>query len=320
MAKRKVVLKPPCLVPDDTVMLIAPSHKIDPTQLQVSTERMQSLNLNVIIPNGILDSYGYFSGTVAKRARDINEAFENPAVKAIFTIRGGSGASLLLEHLNYDLIRDNPKILMGYSDITALLIAIHQQTGLITFHGPNVASQWPQFTVDYIKRMLFENKKCVFKNPVIKEDDLIQTQNRITTLYPGKAIGKLLGGNLTTLSTLMGSKFFPQHWNDYILFIEDTGEVTYRIDRMLAQLKNAGILSQLKGFIAGTFRNTLSSSSEGFHLGQVFERYIQPLKIPAFSGAMIGHQAKQFIIGQGMRAEIDADKGEITMQETIAHE
>ena len=124
---------------------------------------MQSLNLNVIIPNGILDSYGYFSGTVAKRARDINEAFENPAVKAIFTIRGSSGASLLLEHLNYELIRDNPKILMGYSDITALLIAIHQQTGLITFHWPNVASQWPQFTVDYIKRMLLRIKNVFLK-------------------------------------------------------------------------------------------------------------------------------------------------------------
>ena len=308
-------LKPKALSPGDQVMLIAPGHVISQQTLRDAIDRLQALQLKVKIAENILDRYGYFAGSVEKRAKDINNAFANPNITAIIAVRGGSGCSLLLDQLDYELIGQNPKIFLGFSDITALLIGIYEKTGLITFHGPVAGTQWPQFTVHHLKSLLFGKKRIIYRNPDSQVDDLIPHPASISTIQGGKARGQILGGNLTVLSALIGSPYFPQNWKNKILFLEDVGEAVYRIDRMLAQLKNAGILSQLSGFIGGTFVDSAKGSPAGFDINDVLERYFKPLKIPAFYGAMIGHQPKNITIAQGIEVSIDADLGEIHMLE-----
>lgn len=316
MANNSSPIKPAALSVGDQVMLLAPSHAICQHQLRAAIARLQALQLKVKVAENILDRYGYFAGSVEKRAQDINNAFADPSIKAIIAVRGGSGCSLLLEHLDFNLIAQNPKILLGFSDVTALLVAIYHKTGLITFHGPGAASQWPQYTIDHLKSLLFANKQTLFCNPTDKIDDLIpQPRYPIRTIQAGKARGRILGGNLTVLSTMMGSPYLPQDWQNTILFIEDIGEAVYRIDRVLAQLKNAGILAQLSGFIGGKFLEVTKSSTDGFTLDEVLDRYFKPLQIPAFSGAMIGHHPKNIIIPEGITVEMDADLGKIRMLE-----
>jgi len=302
------IIKANALLPGDTVWLITPSTQISPDELKLAIERIEALGLKVALPESILDQYGYFAGTAETRAKEINDGFGDPAIKAIIAVHGGSGASTILDKLDYELIKNNPKIIMGMSDITALLLAIHDKTGLVTFHGPNAGSNtWPKFTVDYFNTLLFDGKTVTLRNPESSRDQL-------TTINGGIATGEIMGGNFTVISTLMGSDFFPKDWAGKILFLEDVGEDIYRIDRMFAQLDNAGILSQLAGFIFGICRNC-NALPDGFELNQVIERYIKPLGIPAVSGVMIGHIADKFVVPVGLPIRLDADKGEITLLE-----
>lgn len=316
MPTQNHLIKPAPLTPGDTVILVTPGHQINSDELQFAIERMAALQLTAITPPTILDRYGYFAGCAEDRAQAINTGFSDPNVKAIIAIRGGSGSSLLLDQLDYDLIKKNPKIFLGMSDITALLLAIHEKTGLITFHGPNAGAKWPAFSTNYVKAILFNGETVTLQNPrVSATDDLIQTQDRLTVINAGSVMGPIIGGNLTVISTLMGSDYLPQDWTGKILFLEDVGEETYRIDRMFAQLKNAGILGQLAGFVFGTCQNCLPLPHGGFQLNQVIERYIKPLQIPAFSGALIGHQALQFTVPVGLPVKMEAECGKITLLE-----
>lgn len=303
-------IKPPALSENDQVMLIAPGHAIHEQQLSEAIDRLKVMQLRVKTANNMLDRYGYFAGSIEKRAEDINHAFADPDIKAIIAVRGGSGCSLLLDHLDYDLIEKNPKILLGLSDVTALLIGIYEKTGLITFHGPGAGMEWPQYSVNYIKSLLFKRECPTYRNPDGHVDDLIEHPCEIRILQRGQAQGEILGGNLTVLTTLMGTPYFPKDWKNKILFVEEIGEAVYRIDRMFAQLKIAGILSQISGFIGGTFLNATKNSPSGFDLNDVLERYLKPLKIPAFYGAMIGHQPQNMTIAQGVEISMDADLGE----------
>ena len=313
------VIKPAALKPGDTVGLIASAFSVDEdVNIQYAIERMHALGLNVKLGKAIYAHHGYFAGTDLERAADINNMFADKTVKAIIELRGDWGTDRLLHLLDYEQIKKHPKIIMGYSDITSLLLAIYAKTGLITFHGPLAASAWPKFTVDYVKKILFNDQVTVLQNPILPPtNDLIQTQYRIQTISGGKARGQLLGGNLTVLTSMLGSNFLPK-WNNSILFIEDVGEDIYRIDRLLTQLKLAGVLDQIKGFIFGVCTGCNPSRSTSYHsftLMQVLKHHIEPLHIPAWYGAMIGHQAEIFTMPEGIKIEIDADKGTIKMLE-----
>lgn len=320
MVKQNHLLKPAALSPGDTVMLVTPGHQISTEELAFALERMAALELKVITPPTILDRYGYFAGHDEDRAREINAAFSNPDINAVIAARGGSGCSLVLDKLDYDLIKKNPKIFLGMSDVSALLLAIHEKTGLITFHGPMAAGKWPEFTVDCVRAVLFNGETATLRNPPpASKEDLIDTKNRIKVINAGVATGPIIGGNFTVISTLMGSSYLPQDWQGKILFLEDVGEEIYRIDRMFAQLKNAGILTQLAGFVFGTCQGCQPLPHGGFQLNQVIERYIKPLGIPAFSGALIGHQAQQFTLPVGLSVKIDAGRGEIALLESAVN-
>jgi muramoyltetrapeptide carboxypeptidase len=233
----------------------------------------------------------------------------------VLPIRGGWGSSRLLPYLDFDLIRRNPKVVLGFSDITALLLAIHAKTGLVTFHGPNGMGRWDEWSAGWVRRILFDAQAVTMENPRDKGDFLVQMENRIQTITPGRARGRMLGGNLTVLAAIIGSPFVPV-WDDAILFLEDVGEDIYRVDRMMTTLRLAGVLGRIRGFVFGTCSDCEPGQGYGsLTLEEVFTDHIKPLNVPAWQGAMIGHRQPQFTMPEGTQVEIDAAAGTIRMLE-----
>lgn len=310
------LVKPPRLRLGDTVGLIAPANATFlPVELDVARETLEALGLRVKAGAHLLDRYGYLAGRDADRASDVNALFADPEVRAVLALRGGWGSARLLPHLDYAALRRHPKILMGYSDVTALLNAVHARTGMVTFHGPVGISTWTPFSIESMAAVLFEGDTPTLANPAELRDGLVQVEDRIQTITPGRARGRLLGGNLTVLSAIVGTPYLPD-LDGAILFLEDTGEAIYRMDRMLTQLKLAGLLGRIKGFVFG--RCTDCKPGEGYGaltLDEVFADHVKPLGVPAFRGAMIGHIDRQFTVPVGLPAEIDADAGTIRLLE-----
>ena len=311
-AKALPPLLPRRLAAGDTVGVVAPaSATFQTVDVAIARESLEALGLNVKIGKHVLARHGYLAGNDKDRAADINEFFSDSSIKAVLPIRGGWGSSRVLPHLDYDAIRRNPKVMVGYSDITALHLAIQAKTGLVTFHGPNGMGRWDAWSLDYFKRLLFDGEAVTMQNPTMlsERNALAQTENRVQTITPGTARGRVLGGNLTVLTTILGSAYVPS-FDGAILFVEDVGEDFYRIDRMFTQLKLAGILDRVRGFVFGTCAEC--SPGEGFGsltLEEIFADHIKPLNIPAWFGAMIGHQMPQWTIPVGVEAEIDSAKG-----------
>ncbi|NQV15210.1 LD-carboxypeptidase, partial [bacterium] len=312
----KSTLKPPRLKPGDTVGLINPAgvtfHHDD---VAIARETLAALDLKMKAGEHLLDRYGYLAGTDQARASDVNAMYADPEVNAIITLRGGWGCNRILDLLDYKLIAKNPKILMGYSDITSLLLAINAKTGMVTFHGPVGVSTWNEYSTDFVKRLLFEAEIFSMENPRKTGDNLTQTKDRILTITPGQASGKLLGGNLSVLTAMVGSDYLPDFKNN-ILFLEEVGEDIYRVDRMLTQLKLAGILQELSGFVFGKCKDCDTSKRYGsLTLEEVLDDHIKVLGIPAWYGSMIGHIENKFTMPLGIKSEIDADSGKITLME-----
>ncbi len=309
-------LKPPRLKAGDTVGLVNPAgatfHAED---VAVAAETVAALGLKMKTGEHLLDRYGYLAGSDKARAKDINDMFADRDVTAILTLRGGWGCNRILDLLDYNLISQNPKILMGYSDITSLLLALNARTGLVTFHGPVGVSTWNKYSTQFVKKLLFNAEAFSMENPREIGDNLVQVKDRVLTINGGKAKGKLLGGNLSVLTAMVGSEFLPD-FKDNILFLEEVGEDIYRVDRMLTQLKLAGILSRISGFVFGKCSDCGPGKGYGsLTLEEVFDDHIKPLEIPAWYGSMIGHIEKKFTIPLGIDAEIDADTGRITLLE-----
>ncbi|WP_192350616.1 LD-carboxypeptidase [Algoriphagus sp. Y33] len=312
------VLLPKAIKKGDTIGLISPSAATaDRMQFTYAKEALEALGFEVMPGKNLMNRRGHLAGTDEERAGDLNEMFADNSVKAIVSIRGGSGAARILPLIDYKTIARNPKPLLGYSDITALHCAIQAQTGLITFHGPMGSGSWNSFNVTQFEKIFFDQEKVTFENIHSESDDLVVKSNRIQTLKSGKAEGKILGGNLTVLTAISGSLYYPD-FTDAILFIEDIGEDPYKIDRMMSTLKLNGTLNKIKGFIFGQCSDCEPGGGYGsLTLDQVLDDYVLPLDIPAYSGAMIGHISKQFIIPVGARVTMDADKGTISMLESV---
>ncbi|HVL68065.1 MAG TPA: LD-carboxypeptidase [Vicinamibacterales bacterium] len=311
-------VKPRRLNPGDTVALVAPaSATFNTVDLEIARESLQGLGLTVKVGRHLLTRHGYLAGDDRNRAADINTFFADDAVRAVLPIRGGWGSSRVLPYLDFDVIRRNPKILLGYSDITALLLSVHARTGLVTFHGPNGLGRWDAWSVEYLKRVIFNAEAVTMENPrnLSEKNALAQIENRVQTITPGTARGRLLGGNLTVLTAIMGSPYLP-NWDGAILFLEDVGEDLYRIDRMFTQLKLAGVLQRIRGFVFGTCAECGPGSGfASLTLEEILADHIRPLGIPAWFGAMVGHQTPQWTVPVGAEASIDAVKGTITLVE-----
>ncbi|MEO8520332.1 MAG: LD-carboxypeptidase [Acidobacteriota bacterium] len=317
--QRPPAIKPRSLRPGDAVGLVAPANAtFQSDELQIAIESLSALGLKVVVGPHLRDRHGYLAGQDKDRAADINAFFADPAIRAVLPIRGGWGSSRVLPYLDFDSIRRNPKVVLGYSDISALLLAINARAGLVTFHGPNGIGRWDAYSVDYFKRVIMQGEAVLFANPrqLSDRNALTPVENRTMTISGGKARGRLLGGNLTVLTTIVGSPYLPA-WDGAVLFCEDVGENFYRIDRMLTQLKLAGVLSRLAGFVFGTCSECGPGDNAfgALTLEEIFADHIRPLGIPAWSGAMIGHAMPQWTLAEGLDVEVDADAGTIRMLE-----
>lgn len=308
------IIIPEGLQQGDTIGIVSPAGAIFESEpYEIAKESFEALGLQVKFGEFTKSRYGHLAGTDEQRAAELMQMFLNPEIKAIIALRGGSGAARILDKLDYEKIRKNPKIFMGYSDITALHLAIHKETGLVTFHGPVAVSTWNSFSTKYFKNLFFEKEAVEYSNPADKGDELTQTSNRIRTINPGKATGALLGGNLSVLTGIMGTPYFPEDWKGKILYIEEIGEKIYAVDRMMTQLQLGGVLEQISGFVFGKC-NDCEPGGSGYGsltLEEVVDHYIKPLNIPAFTGAMIGHIADNATIPNGIQAEMDAENGTI---------
>ncbi|MBM3285448.1 MAG: LD-carboxypeptidase [Candidatus Aminicenantes bacterium] len=300
----------------DTIALVSPSGATATRfEVELVRESMEALGFKVKLGAHLFDRYGYLGGRDEDRAADLMAQFADASVAGIVAVRGGWGCARILPLLDYGLIRKNSKVLVGYSDITALLLAINAKTGLTTFHGPIGLDPWNSFTVDYFRRVVMDAEAVTMKNPAEVGDHLTQVDNRVQTIVPGQALGVLKGGCLSIISALLGTEYVPS-WKDTVLFVEDVNEEIYRIDRMLTHLKLAGVLRQVKGFIFG--RCTDCNPGEGYGsltLEQVLDDHIKPLGVPAWYGAMIGHIPMKFTMPVGAEAQIDAEKGLIQLLE-----
>ncbi|WP_242130038.1 LD-carboxypeptidase [Sphingobium sp. Sx8-8] len=311
------IVKPPRLRPGDTVGLVEPAGFTDDAfDLDLVKETVAAMGLKPKPAKHLVERYGYLAGTDADRAADVNAMFADPEVRAVFATRGGWGCARILPYLDFAKIRAHPKLLVGFSDITALHLAFAARAGFVTIHGPNAASSWPRFSWDAFRAVAFDGATPTLANPEGHEDRLVQRSGRIRTFRGGKASGRLLGGNLTVLSTLMGTPWVPD-FEGAILFIEDVSEQPYRIDRMLTQLSLAGVLGKVAGVVFGqcTDCGPSGASYGGFTLSEVLQQHLGTLKVPSFQGALFGHIASQFSLPVGCRAEIDADAGTIRLLE-----
>ncbi|MBI2220515.1 MAG: LD-carboxypeptidase [Acidobacteria bacterium] len=302
------------LAPGDTVALVGPaSATFERMDLDIARESLEALGLKVVIGDHVRDRHGYLAGSDAARAADINRFFADPSIRAVLPIRGGWGSSRLLPYLDFAAIARNPKVVLGYSDITALLLAISARTGLVTFHGPNGMGRWDAWSAGFVRRVLFAGEAVRFENPRERGEFLAQTEHRTQTIVGGVARGRLLGGNLTVLTALLGSPYLPS-WDGAILFLEDVGEDIYRVDRMLTSLKLAGVLGELRGLVFGTCEECEPGDGYGsLTLEEVLDDHVRPLNVPSWRGAMIGHRMPQFTLPVGAEVEIDATRATIRM-------
>jgi muramoyltetrapeptide carboxypeptidase len=301
------IIKPRRLQVGDTIAAINPAAFTYQKEVTKFFKVVENLGLKVKLGSHFYDRYGYLAGKDADRAADVNAAFSDPAVQGIFTGMGGWGCNRILPLLDYNTIRNNPKIILGFSDVTSLLLAIHAKTNMVTFHGPLGVSSWSKFTVDSLKQVLFDGEAATLTNA---------NTVKVETITRGKARGRLLGGNLSVIATTVGSAYLPE-WDNCILFVEEVGEEVYRVDRMLTQLKLAGILDRISGFIFGQCTKCdAEKPEESLTLEQVLSDIIRPLRIPAWYGSMVGHVRDKFTLPIGLQVEIDADSGTIKLLES----
>ena len=297
---KKRLLHPGRLRPGDTIGIVAPAGPFDEELFDRGVEVLKFFGFRVHWPKSIFKKTGYLAGPDKHRASHLNRLFSNPKIKGIICARGGFGSMKTLSLLNLELIRKNPKIFMGFSDISALLSVFYSHCGLVTFHGPVVTTlgKATKKTKDAILNVLSSDRNHELR------------PNNGVTIKPGSTSGPILGGNLTTLCHLVGTPYEPC-FKDHILLLEDTGEATYRIDRMLTQMKLAGCLEGLKGIVLGTFKKC-GDLAEIF---RIIEDLFRMEKIPILGGVEIGHGRTNIPIPFGIEATLDADAKVIRFHE-----
>ena len=304
--------------PGDTAALITPSSYVsDPDRLALAERTVRYFGLKPKFASNVRSRAGYLGGTIEQRLDDLHQMFRDPEVKAVFAIRGGYGSEQLLDRIDYDLIRKNPKIFLGYSDITAMHLAITKRAGLITFHGPVAVARFSPYTQTYFRKALFETEPIgLVTNP--PDSDPLRPAHTLRTIRPGKGSGPLTGGNLSLISTTMGTPFEIET-RGRILFLEDIEEQPYSIDRMLTQLRLAGKFDGVAGVIFGECkdcrpRDYQPSFESTFSLGEVLDNILGKLNVPVLSGLTIGHTDDQLTLPLGVMATLDATKGELLIQ------
>jgi len=297
---------PELLKHGDTVALIAPGSSVHEDKIEKAKSNLLSLGLKVKEGKFIREKYGYTAGKDHERIADIHWAFGDKTIDGVWCVRGGYGCTRLLPHLDYNLIKKNPKILIGFSDITALHMAIYKKTGFTTFHGPVGSSEFTPYTTSYLQKMLF--------SPINGQQIQHKDSNELITLSLGKAKGKLIGGNLTLISAMCGSDYLPSA-KGKIVFLEDIDEKPYSVDRMLIQLEQAWDLNNAKGILLGEFAGCDSESDLSLTLQETLDNHFRDCGIPVLYKVPLGHIEDQATYPIGIKVEMNTENKEITLLE-----
>ena len=307
------LIKPPKLRKGNVIGLIAPaSTPSSEEKIKKGSAYLEQLGYRVRFGKYIRNTHGYLAGTDEERAADFNNMVYDKDVKAIFAIRGGYGTPRILQMIDYSSLKKHPKIIVGYSDITALQLAIYRKIGLITLSGPMTGVEmWKgmdPYTEENFWRLLTSTKKIgLLKNPA---------EEHLKILNHGKTRGRLLGGNFSLLACLIGTPFMPELRHS-ILVLEDVEEAPHRIDRMLAQLLNAGVLHKLAALVFGKFTDCNPSDPKESHLtiNNVLEEYAAKLKCPVITNFQYGHDQRKLTIPIGLQTTLDTTRNHITIME-----
>ena len=301
---KKEIIIPEHLKPGDTIGIIAPAnYSNDSSKYEI--DYLIEKGFNIVYGKSFGNSWYGFGATDDIRANDINEMFANKDIKAIFAIRGGYGTIRIVDKLDYEMIEKNPKIFMGYSDITTLLLAINEKTGLFTYHGP--------MTVNF-KDIPIETENS-FVDTILNNNkiNLLDYEKNYSIMKNGITSGQITGGNLSLIIASLGTKY-EINTDDKILFLEETNEATYRIDRMLQQLKLAGKLDKVKGIILGNFKNAKRAEKDDMSLNDVFLETFKDMNIPIIKDFKSGHVRPFITVPIGAVAKINTYKNEIIIE------
>jgi muramoyltetrapeptide carboxypeptidase len=300
------IILPPRLKKGDLIALHAPAGAIfNEESIQKATTALEGAGFRIKICDTLKQKFGYLAGSDEFRAKELNDLFSDKTVNGIVAMRGGWGCARLLPLLDFENIKKNPKVISGFSDITTLLLAIHAKTGMITFHGPVGNSSWGDFTMNHFLRMVAEGEIMELKQPV---------GNDSSVLTAGKASGKLLGGNLTVLCSLIGSDYLPD-FTDSILFLEETEEEPYSIDRLLTQLSLNGVLKKSKGFVFGKCSKCEAEEPDkSFTTEEVLKQKLVFADKPFINGFAFGHTTDKFTIPVGANATLDTSTNSVKME------
>ncbi len=299
--RTRTPLKPRKLKRGDLIGIVSPASPVaDATRVEKGVRYLESLGYRVKVGRNVGKTFGYLAGTDAERAADLHEMFADPDVKAIVCVRGGYGTPRLLALLNYRLIARHPKIFVGFSDVTALQLAIWKKCRLITFHGPmagvEMANAMDPFTEEMFWRCLTSEKKL----------NAVPLPEKPQVLSPAAAAtGRLLGGNLSLVLSLLGTPYQPD-FTGALLFLEEVAEEPYRIDRMLTQLRNASVMSKVSGILFGRFTDCVPSdrTKPSFSVEEVLREVVQALPIPVLAEVPFGHVPTKLTLPVGVRARI----------------
>lgn len=314
------LIKPPALKIGDTIGIVAPASGVNDEEITAAKRILEGLGFKVILGSYLTKSFGYLSAQDMQRADDFMTMIRNPTVKCVMAIRGGYGVMRILDLLDFDEIRRNPKIIIGYSDITALVSAVYQKSNMVAFHGPVAYSNFDDFTLDSFKRVLMNQKPAgeFFESEEFKSTTIF-SESKASTIVGGKTSGKLVGGNLYLITSLMGTPY-EIDTKDKILFIEEVGEEPYRVDRMLTQLRLSGKLKQCAGIALGRFiKCELTEVNEQYKmitsLEQVLKEELSKYNIPVVYGLSIGHIKSKLTIPIGVEAELNSFTKTLTIKE-----
>lgn len=326
LTRAATIIKPAQLKRGDLIGLIAPSGGSNSAYVEARVKHLEASGFRVKLSKNILAVRGNTAGTPQQRVSDLHEMFRDRVVDAIWALRGGSGASQMLPLIDYGLIRNHPKIFIGFSDITALHLAILKHSGLVTFHGPTAPGPTiSDYSMTQLEAVLMHPRDHTTiymsdKNRVEAESAVAgAAEFKLRTLTPGVAEGRLIGGNLAVLSALIGTPYAPD-WRGALLFLEEIREAPYRIDRMLTQLKQSIPFNDAAGMMLGVFRRSVDAgaaadSEPRLPLEQAIDDHFAGLRVPAAYGFWFGHITNNFTIPLGIRARLDTNAQTLTLLE-----
>ncbi len=283
------------LQPGDTIGICAPSARFDSHKALKGISVLQAYGFKTIVPDEIYHIKRYLAGEDRQRAQILTSFFLDDQIDGIICVRGGYGAMRILDHVDWNIVSQNPKPFIGFSDATALLLTIANLSSFPVIHGPNLTSleTASSNTLDSFIHSIQGVSK-----PIYLDHDSV--------IFAGKSTGRLMGGNISTISHLIGTKFQPK-FDESILFLEDIGEPAYKIDRMLTQMKMAGMFQNIQGLITGSFEDCENDE----YINEILEDIFKEFKIPVLTGLNSGHGKENLSLTLGLKVELDTSKASI---------